>query len=103
MRIDRADVGVFVERIADAQRRDAVAQLAEHLRENALLHEQPRAGAADVALIEEDAADDALDRLIDRRVLEDEVRGLSAELERELLVRPGDGLRDQLARLRSSR
>ena len=30
-----------------------------------LLHQQPRAGAADVALVEEDAVDDALDGLVD--------------------------------------
>ena len=50
---------------------------------DALLHEQPRAGAADVALVEEDPLDDALDGLVDRGVLEDDVGRLAAELERE--------------------
>ena len=40
-------------------------------------------GAADVTLVEEDAVDDALDRLVQRRVLEDDVGGLAAELQRE--------------------
>jgi hypothetical protein len=34
-----------------------------------------------VALVEEDAVDDALDGLVDGRVVEDDVRGLAAELE----------------------
>ena len=55
-----------------------------------LLHQQPGARAADVALVEEDAVDDALDRLVDRRVVEDDVRGLAAELQRELLAGAGD-------------
>ena len=96
-RIDRADVGVLVERIADAQRGDAIAQLADHLREDAFLHEQTRAGAADVPLVEIDAGDDAFDRLIERRVFENDVRRLAAELERELLLRAGDGLREHFA------
>ena len=37
----------------------------EELVGDRLLHQQPRAGAADVALVEEDAVDDALDRLVD--------------------------------------
>ena len=61
------------------------------VRENAFLHEQPRAGAADVPLVEIDPGDDALDRLVDRRVLENDVRRLAAELEREFLFRAGDG------------
>ncbi len=64
-----------------------------------LLHEQPRAGAADVPLVEEDAVDDALDRLVERRVVEDDVGGLAAELEAEALGRARDAALDQLADL----
>ena len=85
--IDRADVGVLVERIADAQRRDAIAQLADHLWENAFLDEQARASATNVALVEINSGDDAFDRLIDRRIFENNVRGFAAELEREPLLR----------------
>jgi len=60
--------------------------LREHLVGDGLLHEQPRAGAAHVALVEEDAVDDALDGLVERRVVEHDVRGLAAELERQLLA-----------------
>ena len=47
-----------------------------------------------MALVEEDAVDDPLDGLVERGVVEHDVGGLAAELERELLAgaghRPGD-------------
>ena len=64
---------------------------------DALLHEQARARAADVALVEEDPLDDALDRLVDRGVLEDDVGRLAAELEREADVAAGERGLDVLA------
>src|ERR1051326_5098487 len=65
----------------------------------------PGARTADMALVEVDAVDDPLDRLVERAVVEDDVRRLAAELERELrsgackpaldgladLGRPGEG------------
>ena len=83
LRVDRADVGVLVERIADAQRRHAPLELPHQLVVDRLLHEQPRAGTADVPLVEVDPVDDPLDRLVERAVVEDDVRRLAAELERE--------------------
>ena len=53
---------------------------------DALLHEEARAGAAHVALVEVDAVDDAFDGLVDGRVGEDDVRRLAAELEGEALL-----------------
>ena len=53
-----------------------------------LLHEQPRARAAHLGLVEVDAVDDALDRLVERGVVEDDVRRLAAELERQLFPVP---------------
>ena len=70
---------------------------------HALLHEQPRAGAAHVALVEEDAVDDALDGLVDRRVVEHDVGRLAAELEREPLAGAGQRALDAPCRPRSSR
>ena len=64
-----------------------------------LLHEQPRARAADVALVEEDAVDDALDGLVERRVVEDDVGRLAAELERQPLAGAGQRALDDLADL----
>ena len=86
LRVDRADVGVLVERVADAQRREAPLELLDQRLVDRLLHEQPRARAADVALVEVDAVDDPLDRLVERGVVEDDVRRLAAELERQPLV-----------------
>ena len=53
----------------------------------------------DLALVEVDAVDDALDRLVERRVVEDDVGGLATELEGQALVGPGDALGDALADL----
>ena len=99
LRVDRADVGVLVERVADAQRCHALLQLVDHRLVDRLLDEQARPRAADMALVEVDAVDDALDRLVDRAVVEDDVRRLAAELERQLLARPGDTALDGLADL----
>ncbi len=97
--VDRADVGVLVERVAEAQRGEAALQRVDDLVDDRLLHEQPGARAAHVALVEEDAAHDALDGLVDGRVVEDDVGGLAAELEGHPLVGAGRGALDQLADL----
>ncbi len=88
--VDRAEVGVLVERIAHAQRRQPRAQLVEHDLGDRFLHEQARPRAAHVALVEEDPVDDAFDGLVERGVLEDDVRGLAAQFERHLLAGAGD-------------
>src|SRR5204863_2951022 len=84
---------------ADAEGGKAALQLLDHWLVDRLLHEQPRAGAAHVTLVEVDAVDDALDRLVERGVVEDDVRGLAAELERELLPRARELALDRLADL----
>jgi uncharacterized protein YidB (DUF937 family) len=76
-----------------------VGELLDGLVEDGLLHEEARAGAADVALVEVDALDDAFDGLVDAGVLEDDVGGLAAEFEREALAGARDGLGDALADL----
>src|SRR5690606_35894643 len=98
--VDRADVRVLVHRIADAQRGEPDPQLADHLAQDALLHVQPRSRAADVPLVEVDPLDDPLDRLVEARVLEDDVRALPAELEGEALFGSGGRGGDPLADLR---
>ena len=95
--VDGADVGVLVERVAEAQGAQAALEGVEHLLGDGLLDEQPGACAADVALVEEDAADDALDGLVDGGVVEDDVGGLAAELEGELLAAAGERAADHLA------
>ncbi len=95
--VDRADVGVLVERVADAQRGQPPLQRRDQFVGDRLLHEQPRAGAAHLALVEEDAVDDALDGLVERGVVEDDVGRLAAEFEREPLRRAGQRPLDDLA------
>src|SRR4051812_5895730 len=76
--IDRADIGVLVERVADPQRGHAPLELLDRGLVDRLLHEQPRARAAHVSLVEVDAVDDPLDGLVERGVVEQDVRGLTA-------------------------
>src|ERR1051326_8786328 len=59
----------------------------------------PGARTADVALVEVDAVDDPLDRLVERAVVEDDVRRLPAELERQLLPGARELALDRLADL----
>src|SRR5436305_9404541 len=97
--VDRADVGVLVERVADAQRREAALELCDQRLVDGLLDEEARAGAADMSLVEVDPVDDPFDRLVQRGVVEDDVRGLAAELERELLAGAGEAALDLLPHL----
>ena len=61
----RAHVDGFVQRIADAQAGHARAQLGQETLGAAFVHQEARAGAADLALVEPDAVDDALNRRIE--------------------------------------
>ena len=65
----------------------------------ALLHVQPRAGGAALAMVEEDRVRRAGDRGLHVGVGEHDVRRLAAELERHLLQVAGRRLDDQLADL----
>src|SRR5687768_2335143 len=96
-RVDRADVGVLVERIADAQHIDPAFELRHEELGDRFLDEESRAGAADVTLVEEDPVDYAFDRLVDRRIVEDDVRRFSTQLEGEFFVRSRELPHDQLA------
>src|SRR5579884_3833073 len=101
--VDRAHVGVLVERVADAQGREAPLQLRDERLVDRLLDEEPRAGAADVALVEVDPVHDPLHGLVERGVVEDDVRGLAAELERQLLAAAGELALDRLPHLGRAR
>ena len=75
-----------------------MAELLDDDGKDGLLHEETGAGAADFALVEVDAADDALDGLVDAGVLEDDVGALAAEFEGEALERAvGAGAAQALA------
>jgi hypothetical protein len=73
----------------DAEQLRAALELVDQPVVHALLHEQPRAGAAHLALVEPDRVDHALDHAVEVRVLEDDERALPAQLERQLLPRAG--------------
>src|SRR5207237_5183241 len=96
LRVARSDVRVRVERVADAERLHPALELRDNGLVYRFLDEEARAGATHVSLVEVDAVDDPFGRLIERGVVEDDVRGLSAELEREPLARSGEGLLDSL-------
>ncbi len=102
-RDDGADVDRFVERIADAQRLHPFAQSGNETFFHAFLHQQTGAGAADLALIEPDGIDHALDHAIEIGILEDDERRFAAKLERKSLPRAGGSLPDQTARPRLTR
>ena len=95
--VDGADIGVLVERIPDPQRREAILEPLDEGVRDRLLDEQAAAGAAHLALVEEDPVDHALDGLVERRVIEDDVGSLAAELERQALVRSRERAADRLA------
>ena len=63
---------------------------------NSFLHEQPRAGAANVALVKINSVDDAFNGLVKRRVFEHNIRRLAAEFERESFFVPATSQRDCL-------
>ncbi len=54
-----------------------------------LLDKQAGTGATDLALVEEDAVDDALDGLGERGVVEDDIGGFAPELQCQALSRTG--------------
>jgi hypothetical protein len=78
---------VLVERPPRAAARRAL-ELVDEPVVHALLHEQPRPGAAHLALVEPDRVDHALDHAVEVGVLEDDERALPAQLERQLLPDP---------------
>ena len=68
----------------------------------AFLHQQPRAGAADLALVEPDAVDQTFDGAVEIGILEDDEGRLAAKLQRQFLARTGGRLADDLADFRGA-
>jgi hypothetical protein len=97
---DGADVGGLVERVADAQAPPS-ARFSFAVRASAtrFLHQNARARAADLALVEPDRIDHALDRGIEIGVVEDDEGRLAAQFERQGLARAGGGAADRAADL----
>src|SRR5277367_7205297 len=86
---DGADVDGFVERRADAEGVHAVADFGDERFGNAFLHQEAGAGAANLALVEPDAVDEAFDGGVEVGVFENDEGGFAAEFERELFVGGG--------------
>jgi hypothetical protein len=72
-------------------------ELVDEARLDRFLHEEARAGAADLALIEPDGIDEAFDGAVQIGVVEDDVGRLAAEFERQALAGAGGGGADDLA------
>src|SRR5947209_13970805 len=77
---DGADINGLVERRAHAQRFHARANLRDQSLGDALLHEQTRACAANLSLIEPDAVHQPFDRAVQIGIIEDDERRLAAKL-----------------------
>ncbi|HEV2130024.1 MAG TPA: aldehyde dehydrogenase family protein [Longimicrobiaceae bacterium] len=85
-RDDGTDVDSLVERIPDAQRLHARAQLLDEAVIDPFLRQDTRAGAADLPLIEPDRIHHPLDHAIEVGILEDDKRRLATQLERKLFA-----------------
>src|SRR6185312_3050075 len=78
---DRADVDGLIERRTHTQRLHAYAHLLVQLLRDALLHQQPRARATHLSLVEPDAVYKAFYSGVEVRVVEDDERRLAAKLQ----------------------
>ena len=90
-----ADIDRLVERRTDAQAAHAVANLRDQRLGDAFLHQQARARAADLPLVEPDSVDQTLDCAVEIRIFEDDERRLAAEFEREPFVACGGRAADR--------
>ena len=79
---ESADLHAFFPRTAHLHSLEFLLQGSDELVIDRVLNEDAGAGAADLALIEEDAHLSTFERLIKVAVVEDDVRGLAAEFER---------------------
>src|ERR1700722_1361691 len=94
---DGADVDGFVERRADAECVHARADFGDERLGDAFLHQEARAGAANLALVEPDAVDEAFNGGVEVGVFENNERGFAAEFERKFFVRGGCSFADGAA------
>src|SRR6202048_4094769 len=98
-RDDRSHSALLIKRVAHAHVLTEASELTDHLVILVTLHEDPRAGAADLPRVEEDTHHRGRHRLIQIGVGKDDVWRLAAELERYLLKVSCRGLQDELADL----
>ena len=98
-RNNRADVDRLIERRTNPQGFHTGAKLDIERLGHTFLHQQPRARAAYLPLVEPDRVHQALHRGVEVGVVEDDEGRFSTQLERELLVRLRSGLADYAAHL----
>ena len=94
---ERAEIAFGVESWTDADFRGGLGDAVDDLVENFLFDEEARAGAAALALIEEDGHGGAGDGGFEIGVVHDDVGRLAAEFERDFLQVAGRGVDDELA------
>src|ERR1700722_3521818 len=94
---ERAHVAFGIEAGTDADFLRGLRHAVDDPVENFLVDEEARAGAAALAVIEEDGAGGAGDGGVEIGVVENDVGGLAAEFERDFFEVAGAGLDDELA------
>ncbi len=94
---NRANVDALVERIADPEMPHPRFQLVDEPLLDVLLNQQPRPGAADLALVEPDRIDDPLDSAVEIGIVEDDDRRFAAQFQRHPLARSGSLAAQNLA------
>ena len=91
---ERAGLGLLVERAAEPDPPGPLDELVDELVVDRLLDQQPGAGRADLAGVQEDRGQREVERHLEVGVGEDDVGVLAAELERDLLHGAGGGGHD---------
>ncbi len=99
-RDNRADIDGLVERRTDSKRVHAVLNFADQFVRDAFLHQQPRTGAANLALVKPDAVDQAFHGAVQIGVLKNDERRLAAKFKRQLFVALRGGLSNGAAHFR---
>ncbi len=103
LRVLRAHVRVLVERIADADAREAALEHLDQPVVDAFVDDEARQSAADLSFVEEDAAHHGLGHRVEIRVVTDDHSRLAAELHGELLLATRRRLTDGAAGGRGAR
>src|SRR5690606_6746697 len=94
-----ADVGVFVQWIANAQLFHACAHFREKFVGDTFLDQQAGAGTAHLPLIEPDAVDKSFDCRVEISVFKDDESRFATQFKRKLFAGAGRGLTNNLADL----
>ena len=100
---DRAHVDRLVQGMAEPDRLHPGSEAVVHLALHALLNQEPRPGATHLALVEPDPVHHAFDGRVEVGALENHEGRLPAELQRQVLARPGGGAPDLASHLGRAR